>query len=195
VTFPRCKIYPPITLLLTQTSTAQTRAPSPLAIGLCTFRSYSDKTSSKRDYEDSQRSRYALRLVVPRLTKHRRECVCYRCVRPGLFRPEVKGPPPMCPDATGSVWMDWTRPFCVQTPISKKNTLRSVSPRSPSAPDVPGAYNVNSCSGCVRPGSFRPEVKGPRPMRPDAQVSIRTHWTRPFLRPDAFDTPMAQPPP
>jgi len=62
--------------------------------------------------------------------------------------------------------------------ISKKNTLRSVSPHSPCAPDVPGAYNVNSCSGSVRPGSFCPEVKGPRPMRPDAQVSIRTHWTR-----------------
>jgi len=52
--------------------------------------------------------------------------------------------------------------------ISKRNTLRSGSPRSPCAPDVPGAYNVNSCSGCVRPASFRPEVKGPRPMRPEA---------------------------
>ena len=52
--------------------------------------------------------------------------------------------------------------------ISKRNTLRSVSPYSPCAPDVPGAYNVNSCSGCVRPGSFRPEVKGLRPMCPDA---------------------------
>ena len=79
--------------------------------------------------------------------------------------------------------------------ISKKNTLRSVSPRSPCAPDVPGAYNINSCSGGVRPGSFRLEVKGPRPMRPDAQVSVRTHWMRPFLRPDAFDTPWCSHPP
>jgi len=52
--------------------------------------------------------------------------------------------------------------------ISKKNTLRSVSPRSPCALEVPGAYNVNSCSRCVRLGSFCPEVKEPRPMRPDA---------------------------
>ena len=52
--------------------------------------------------------------------------------------------------------------------ISKKNTLCSVSHCSPSAPEVPGAYNVNSCSGCVRLGSFHLEVKGPRPMRQDA---------------------------
>jgi len=96
--------------------------------------------------------------------------------------------------------------------ISKNNTLRSVSPRSPCAPDVPGAYNVNSCCGCVRPGSFSPEVKRPRPMGadaqvsvrthwtrpflpPDAQVSVRTHWTRPFLPPDAFDPPWRSHPP
>jgi len=79
--------------------------------------------------------------------------------------------------------------------ISQKYTLRSVSPRAPCVPDVPGAYNVNSCSGCVRLGSFRPEVKGPRSMRPDAQVSVRTHWTRPFLRSDAFDPPWRSHPP
>jgi len=32
-------------------------------------------------------------------------------------------------------------------------------------------------------------------MRPDAQVSVRTHWTRPFLRPDAFDPPWRSHPP
>jgi len=85
--------------------------------------------------------------------------------------------------------------FAVKDCISKKNTLRSVSPRSPCAPDVPGAYNVNSCSGYVRPGSFRPEVKGPHPMRPDAQVTVRTHWTRAFLRPEAFDPPWRSHPP
>ena len=84
MTFPWCKIYNTTTLLLTQTSTARTRAPSPLAIGLCTFRSYNDKTYLSRDYDDSQRSRYALRLVVPHLTKHRWECVCYIWLRPYL---------------------------------------------------------------------------------------------------------------
>jgi len=79
--------------------------------------------------------------------------------------------------------------------VSKKNTLRSVSPSSPCAPDVPGAYNVNSCSGCVRPGSFRPEVKRPRPMCPDADLRVRTLWMRPFLRPDAFDPPWRRHPP
>jgi len=79
--------------------------------------------------------------------------------------------------------------------ISKKNTLRSVSPRTPCAPDVPGAYNVNSCSGCFSPGLFRPEVKRPGPMRPDVQVSVGTHWTRAFLRPNAFDHPWRSHPP
>jgi len=63
--------------------------------------------------------------------------------------------------------------------ISKKIILRPISPRSPCAPDVPGAYNVNSSSGRVRPGSFRPEVKGPPPMRPHATGSVWMHWTRP----------------
>ena len=63
---------------------------------------------------------------------------------------------------------------------AKKVILRPISPRSPCAPDVPGAYNVNSSSGCVRPGSFRPEVKGPPPIRPDATGSVWMHWTRPF---------------
>ena len=82
-------------------------------------------------------------------------------------------------------------PIC----ISQKNTLGSISPRSPYAPDVPDAYNVNSCSGWVRPGSFCPDVKGPRPMRPDTLLPVRTHWTRPFLPPDAFDPPWRSHPP
>ena len=73
--------------------------------------------------------------------------------------------------------------------MRKKNTLGSVSPRSPCTLDVPGAYNINSCSGCVRPGSFSPEVKGPRPMCPEADLRVRTHWTLPFLRPEAVDPP------
>ena len=64
--------------------------------------------------------------------------------------------------------------------ISKKIVLRPISPRSPCASDVPGAYNVNSSSGCVRPGLFRPEVKGLPPMRPDTTGSVWMHSTRPF---------------
>jgi len=64
--------------------------------------------------------------------------------------------------------------------ISKRNTLLSGFPRSTCGPDIPGAYNINSCSGCVHPGSFRREVKGPRPMRLDGHVSVQTHWTRPL---------------
>jgi len=64
--------------------------------------------------------------------------------------------------------------------ISKKIILRPISPRSPCASDVPGTYNVNSSSGCVRPGLFRPEVKGLPPMRPDATGSVWMHSTRPF---------------
>jgi len=64
--------------------------------------------------------------------------------------------------------------------ISKNIIMHPISPRSPCAPDVPGAYNVNSSSGCVRPRSFRPQVKGPPPMRPDATGSVWMHWMRPF---------------
>jgi len=76
--------------------------------------------------------------------------------------------------------------------ISKKIILRPISPHSPCAPDVPGAYNVNSSSRCVRPGSFRPEVKGTPLMRPDATGSVWMHWTWPFcvrlLRPPPPET-------
>ena len=64
--------------------------------------------------------------------------------------------------------------------ISKKSYLAfSLSP-SPCMQDDPGADNVNSCSGFVRQGSFRPEVKRLHLMRQDGQVSIQTHWTRRF---------------
>lgn len=63
--------------------------------------------------------------------------------------------------------------------ISKENTLRSVSPCPPCAGDVLGAYNLNSSSGCVRPGLFHPELKG---LHLDAlDVAL--------LRPDALDAP------
>ena len=49
--------------------------------------------------------------------------------------------------------------------ISKKTALRPVTFCSPRPPDVPGAYNVISSSGCFRLGSFRP---GATFFRPDA---------------------------
>ena len=64
--------------------------------------------------------------------------------------------------------------------ISKKIILRPISPRSPCAPDLPGAYNVNSSSGYVCADLFRLEVKGPRQMRPDATGSVWMHGTQPF---------------
>jgi len=42
--------------------------------------------------------------------------------------------------------------FIASAAISKNIILRPISPHSPCAPDVPGAYNINSSSGCVRPG-------------------------------------------
>jgi len=64
------------------------------------------------------------------------------------------------------------RPLCPAS--AKKSTIRSVYPHSPCVLDVPGAYNVNSCSGCVHSGSFRREVKGQWPMRPDGKWRVRT---------------------
>jgi len=78
-------------------------------------------------------------------------------------------------------------PLSCSSLISKKIILRPISHRSPCAPDVPGAYNLNSSSVCVRPGSFRPEVKGPPPMRPDATGSVWMHWTRPFCIPTPYN--------
>jgi len=76
--------------------------------------------------------------------------------------------------------------------ISKKKViLRPISPRSPCAPDIPGTYNVNSSSGCVRPGLFRPQVKWPPPMRPDTTGGIWMHWRRPFC----VQTAQTPPPP
>ena len=60
-------------------------------------------------------------------------------------------------------------------PISKRSILRAVSPHAPCVLDVPGAYNVNSSSECVCPGLFRPEVKGPHLIRPDATGSVWMH--------------------
>jgi len=72
------------------------------------------------------------------------------------------------------------QPLLLRQYISKRNSLRSGSPRSPCAPNVPGAYNVNCGSGHFRRGRFCPEVQGSRPMRRDGQVSVWMHWTWPF---------------
>ena len=48
--------------------------------------------------------------------------------------------------------------FCSLTHISKKTALRPLASCSPRPPEVQGAYNVNSSSGCFRPGSFRPST-------------------------------------
>jgi len=56
--------------------------------------------------------------------------------------------------------------------ISKKIILHRICPRSPCGPDLPGAYNVNSSSGCVRVGLVHLELKGPPQMRPDATGSV-----------------------
>jgi len=55
--------------------------------------------------------------------------------------------------------------------ISKKINLRPAASCPPCAPDVAGAYNVNSSSGCRRPGPHRPDVVGVRLDAPDATRS------------------------
>ena len=54
--------------------------------------------------------------------------------------------------------------------ISKKTTLHPVAFCSSRPPDVPRAYNVNSSSGCLRPGLFCP---GATILRPDASGAVR----------------------
>ena len=54
--------------------------------------------------------------------------------------------------------------------ISKKTTLRPVAFCSSCPPDVPGAYNVNSSCGYLRPGLFCP---GATFLRPDASGAVR----------------------
>jgi len=49
--------------------------------------------------------------------------------------------------------------------LAKKTALRPVASCSPRPPDVPGAYNINSSSGCCCPGSFR---RGATFFRPEA---------------------------
>jgi len=55
--------------------------------------------------------------------------------------------------------------------ISKKINLGSAASCPPCAPDVAGAYNVNSSSGCGRPHPHRPNVVGVRLDAPDATRS------------------------
>ena len=55
--------------------------------------------------------------------------------------------------------------------ISKKINLRPAASCPPCAPDVAGAYNVNSSSGCGRPRPHRPDVVG---VRLDAKDATRS---------------------
>ena len=82
--------------------------------------------------------------------------------------------------------------------MSKKTALRPVASCSPRPPDVPGAYNVNSSSGCFRPGSFRPGATFFRPDAPGAPwrslPSNHTPSAKP-LPPAALEAPVRLPPP
>jgi len=55
--------------------------------------------------------------------------------------------------------------------ISKKINLRPAASCPPCAPDVAGAYNVNSSSGCGRPRRHGPDVVG---VRLDARDATRS---------------------
>src|ERR1700761_4492381 len=82
--------------------------------------------------------------------------------------------------------------------ISKNTALRRVASCSPRPLDVPGADNVNSSSGCYRPGSFRPGATSFRLDAPGAPwrslLSNHTPSTKPLL-PAAPDAPVRLPPP
>src|ERR1700761_2773380 len=84
------------------------------------------------------------------------------------------------------------------TNISKNTALRRVASCSPRPPDVPGAHNVNSSSGCYRPGSFRPGAASFRPDAPGAPwrslLSNHTPSAKP-LPPAAPVAPVRLPPP
>ena len=60
--------------------------------------------------------------------------------------------------------------LCIRC-ISKKINLRPAASCPPCGPDVAGADNVNSSSGCGRPGPHRPDVVGVRLDAPDATRS------------------------
>jgi len=82
--------------------------------------------------------------------------------------------------------------------ISKKTALHPVASCSPRPPDVPGPYNVNSSSGCFRPGSFRPGATFFRPDAPGAPwrslPSNHTPSAKP-LPPAVPEAPVRLPPP
>ena len=82
--------------------------------------------------------------------------------------------------------------------ISKKTALRPVASCSPRPPDVPGAYNVNSSSGCFHPGWFRLGATLFRPDTPGVPwrslPSNHTPSTKP-LPPAAPEAPVRLPPP
>jgi len=82
--------------------------------------------------------------------------------------------------------------------IRKKTALRPVASCSPRPSHVPGAYNVNSSSGCFRPGSLRPGATFFRPDAPGAPwrslPSNHTLSAKP-LPPAAPEGPVHLPPP
>ena len=84
------------------------------------------------------------------------------------------------------------------TGISKNTALSPVSSCSPRPPDVPGAHNVNSSSGCFCPGSFRLGATFIRPDTPGAPwhslPSNHTPSAKP-LPPAAPEAPVRLPPP
>ena len=86
----------------------------------------------------------------------------------------------------------------LRTNISKKTALRPVASCSPRPPDVPGAYNLNSSSGCFRPCSFLPGATFFRPDAPGAPwrslPSNHTPSAKP-LPPAAPEAPIRLPPP
>ena len=88
-------------------------------------------------------------------------------------------------------------PYIVRD-ISNKTALRPVASCSPRPLHVPCAYNVNSSSGCFRPGSFRPGATFFCPDAPGAPwrslPSNHTPSVKP-LPPAAPEAPVRLPPP
>ena len=82
--------------------------------------------------------------------------------------------------------------------ISKKTALRPVASCWPRPPDVPSTYNVNSSSGCFRPGTFRPGATFFPPDAPGTPwrslPSNHTPSAKP-LPPAAPEAPVRLPPP
>ena len=122
-----------------------------------------------------------------RLTYCRCRCRCRHCHRYPVIRQE-----------RGLYYDDKQNRNQPGQDISKKTALRPVASCSPRPPDVPAAYNVNSSSGCFRPGSFRLGATFFRPDAPGAPwrslLSNHTPSAKP-LPPAAPEVPVRLPPP